>query len=378
MRVCVDIRYNTRSGMSSFMYNVVRHLIKESDPNCEYVFLIDRPFEDIDLSHHDTIRVPSGSPLFQMSWIQAIFPVLLKRNGVNIYHSLKHLGPLYRPSFKTMYTIGAAGQYSGIYPLSVKEKLYWIWLQGTLLKHADLIVAHSNYIRDCLIESLAIPAERVVTIYNGRDEYFHRLHDQNPIDACLEKIGVKRPFLLCVGNVVPVKNYKTVLRAYKELREQKKIESNLIIAGSTGDRHVHDLQRLMREWQIDQSVKFIGQVGKAELRCLYNAAEMLIHPSLHEGFCAAIVEAMACGLPVVCSSTTSLPEVVGDAAMLYKDPEDAKELAACIETVSSSQSTRDHLGERALKRASEFSWTRCVTETVGLYAKLSDGQRPSL
>jgi alpha-1,3-rhamnosyl/mannosyltransferase len=175
-----------------------------------------------------------------------------------------------------------------------------------------------------------------------------------------------------VGNVVPVKNYKTVLHAYKQLVERTKMEAKLIIAGGTGDRHFHDLEKLVREWNLEESVKFIGQVGKADLRCLYNAAEMLIHPSLHEGFCAAIVEAMACGLPVVCSSTTSLPEVVGDAAMIYNDPEDAEALASRMETLFTSKTTRDRLSERALKRASQFSWSRCVNETIGLYGKLSN------
>jgi glycosyltransferase involved in cell wall biosynthesis len=371
MRICVDIRYNTRSGMSSFIYNFTRHLIN-SDQKCEYVFLMDRPFEEIDLSQFDTLHVPQGGPLLQMSWIQTILPGLLKRKGATIYHSLKHLGPLYCPAFKTMYTVGAAGQHSGVYPVSFKENLYWKYLQGALLKKADLIVAHSNYIRDCLMDHLRIPAERVVTIYNGRDEYFQPLQDRKPIEVCLEKLEITQPFLLCVGNVVPVKNYKTVLCAYKQLVERTKMEAKLIIAGGTGDRHFHDLKKLVREWNLEESVKFIGQVGKADLRCLYNAAEMLIHPSLHEGFCAAIVEAMACGLPVVCSSTTSLPEVVGDAAMLYSDPENAEELASRMESVITSKATRDRLSDRALKRASQFSWNRCVNETVGMYAKLSN------
>lgn len=371
MRICVDIRYNKKSGMSSFIYNFTRHLIK-SDQKCEYFFLMDRPFEEMDLSRFETLHVPPGSPLLQMSWIQTVLPGILKRKGVKIYHSLKHLGPLYCPASETMYSVGAAGQHSGIYPVSFKEKLYWKYLQGTLLKRADLVVAHSNYIRDCLMDYLRIPAERVVTIYNGRDEYFQPLQDRKPIEACLEKFGLKPPFLLCVGNVVPVKNYKTVLRAYKQLVEEQKTDAKLVIAGGTGDRHYHELRNLISEWKIHESVKFIGQVEKQELLCLYNAAEMLVHPSLHEGFCAAIVEAMACGLPVVCSSTTSLPEVVGDAAMLYNDPENAEELASRMESVITSKATRDRLSDLALKRASQFSWNRCVNETVGMYAKLSN------
>jgi alpha-1,3-rhamnosyl/mannosyltransferase len=355
--------------MSSFIYNFTRHLIK-SDKKCEYVFLIDRPFEEIDLSQFERLHVPQGGPLLQMTWVQAVLPGLLKRKGIKIYHSLKHLGPLYCPAFKTMYTVGAAGQHSGIYPVSFKETLYWKYLQGALLKNADLIIAHSNYIRDCLMDSLKISAERVVTIYNGRDEYFQPLQDMKSVEECLEKLEVRQPFMLCVGNVVPVKNYKTVLRAYKQLVEQEKMDAKLIIAGATGGRHFYDLEKIIREWKLEGSVKFIGQVGKPDLRCLYNAAEMLIHPSLHEGFCAAIVEAMACGLPVVCSSTTSLPEVVGDAAMMYDHPEDAEALASRMETLFTSKTTRERLSERALKRASQFSWSRCVNETIGLYGKL--------
>ena len=369
MRICLDVRFNARSGLSSYIWNFLRHLATLDQKN-EYLLLMNRPIEGTDLSRFETIHVPHGGPVIQMSWIQGILPGLLKRKGVEIYHSLKHVGPIYSPT-KTIHTVAAAGQYSGVFPVRFKESLYWKHLQGTIIKRADFVVAHSNFIRNCLMDYLGIPGERVVTIYNGRDDYFEPLHNGEAIQGCLGKFGVTQPFLLCVGNVVPVKNYRTLLKAHKLLVETGKTNMPLVIAGDTKDRHFFELKQLIGEWKMDDSVKFIGQVSKQDLLYLYNAAEMLIHPSLHEGFCAAIVEAMACGLPVVCSSTTSLPEVVGDAAMLYGDPEDAAELASRMESLIGSKATRDRLSERALKRAGQFSWNRCVNETVGLYAKLS-------
>jgi glycosyltransferase involved in cell wall biosynthesis len=355
--------------MSSYINNFIRHLIEVDQLN-EYLLLVDKNLEEVDISKFEIIQVPDTTPVLQMAWIQSILPNVLRRKGIKIYHSLKHAGPIYCPVI-SIYTIAAVGQYCGIYPLTFQERIYWTQLQRMILKNADFVVAHTNFIRNFIIEHLNIPQERTATIYNGSDEYYRPISDREDLQQFLTSKELKQPFLLCVGNVVPVKNYKTLLRAYKLLVDSSKINGSLVIAGGTSHPHFLELKDLITELKLQESVKFVGHLSKQELLWLYNCAELLVHPSLHEGFCAAIIEAMACGVPIICSKSTSLPEIVGDAAIFYREPEDAEELANKIEIMISSKIVQDTLSEKAQKRVKQFSWNKCVQETIELYDKLA-------
>lgn len=369
MKICLDVRFQTKSGPRSYIINFIQHL-RELDKGNEYIFLMDCDLEEIDISKFEIVKVPVANPLLQMAWIQGVLPYLFRKKGIEIYHSLKHLGPVYCP-VRSIYMVAAIGQYCGIYPLRFLERVYWTRLQRIIIKDADFIVAQTNFIRNFIIERLNIPQEKVVTIYSGLDEHFRPLPDGENLHQFLVRNQIKQPFFLCVGNVVPVKNYKTVIKAYKLLTDSRKIDETLIIAGGANHPHFLELKNLIGELKLKDSVRFMGHLSKEDLLYLYNCTELLIHPSLHEGLSAAILEAMACGVPIVCSKSTSLPEIVGEAAMFYNNPEDAEELASKIEIMINSKSMRDTVSEKAKKRAKQFSWNKCVQETLELYNKLN-------
>ncbi len=185
----------------------------------------------------------------------------------------------------------------------------------------------------------------------------------------LRQKDIKGRFILCVGNVVPVKNQETAIKAYKLLQDKLKTDYMLVIAGGINYPHFQQLQRLVDELQLRNSVIFLGYQSKQELRELYNYAEMLVHPSLHEGLSFTLLEAMACGLPIITSRATSNPEVAGDAALYYANPKDFDELAFRMENLLESSDLRARISANALLRARQFSWRRCVQETLAVYDK---------
>jgi glycosyltransferase involved in cell wall biosynthesis len=166
-----------------------------------------------------------------------------------------------------------------------------------------------------------------------------------------------------------VKNFATALSAYALLRQRFRDTPPLVLAG--GQKHTHhaELRALVADHGIEDHVRFLEFQSPNDLLQLYNGARLLLHPSFHEGFSLTILEAMACGLPIIASSNTSIPEAAGDAALYVEDPNDGEAFADHLQKVMSDDELAATLSRRALDRVSRFSWRRCVRETLALYGR---------
>ena len=365
MRICIDARAPRQGGTRTFTDSFLQHLLALETEH-EFVLLTNPGVSPVKASAVEAIHVPAANPILELTWIQTVLPGLLKRRNVDIYHSLKHVGPIFCP-VNDVYHLHAVGQFSGIHPLRGHEKLYWTRMRKIVLQRAKLIIAVSDYIRRFVIEHLGIPEECVVTAYNGVDEEFTPLSDNETGPDFLSQQGIREPFLLCVGNVVPVKNHETAIRALHLLKQDHHTDRHLVIAGDTKHPHSQELEQLVTSLGLQEFVRFVGYQSKHELRELYNHALLLVHPSLDEGFGLAEVEAMACGLPVVCPRIGAHPEVVGKGGVYYGDPQDAQGLASTIKGVIDSEELRDSLSREGVTRARRFSWRRCVEATLAAY-----------
>ena len=319
--------------------------------------------------HPRVAAVPHSNRVLEFQWSQFTLPRILKKHEFDVYHSLKHVGPIFTNA-KTVYRVPAVGQFLGNYPMQRLDHIYWNQVAGTAYRKADLLIAVSDYVARGLIEHLKIPEERVVTVNNGVDPIFRKLNG-NEVDAQIWKQrGIADDFILCVGNLVPVKNFATAIRAYAKIAQE--IDApQLVFAGGKKQPHYAQLQQVAAECRLGDRIKFIGYTDTSQLLHLYNRATMLVHPSLHEGFSFTILEAMSCGLPIVASNTTSIPEAAGDAALYYDDPMDATSLGENIRRLLEDSELREKLSQRALDRAPEFTWHKCVTKTVAAYDRLN-------
>jgi glycosyltransferase involved in cell wall biosynthesis len=260
----------------------------------------------------------------------------------------------------------------GTYPQRPSQHLYWSLLGNYGFRKADHLIAVSGYVRDFCVDTLGIPNERITIIPNGIDPLFRVLEPaaHDPEWGTLRG----RPFALVVGNVLAVKNQVTAVQAFAQLANRFP-RHHLLLAGGTRDPYADRVRAAIRSAGLGERVHLLGYVEPERLVRLYNAAEVLLMPSLTEGCPVALLEALACGVPVIGSRRGGIPEVVGDAARLIDDPLDVPAWAAALEALLWRGPERQALRDEALRRRRLYSWERTAAETLALYNRL-DRARP--
>lgn len=230
-------------------------------------------------------------------------------------------------------------------------------------RHADRIIAISEHTKRDLLHHHRVSEEKIRVVPNGLSARF-----QPPTAGDVARVRERwtggRPFLLFVGVLQPRKNVPALLRAYAAAREQG-LAWPLVVAGGKGWGY-EPIFAFVEELKLHDAVVFTGRVDDAELPALYGAAEIFAFPSLYEGFGWPPLEAMACGTPVICSNASSLPEVVGDAA-LSVDPRDEPAWTQAMLRLAGDADLRHSLREAGRRRAAQFSWERCARETWAVY-----------
>lgn len=247
--------------------------------------------------------------------------------------------------------------------------LDYLSMQG--LKKAKRIITDSEYSKKTLIKYRDYPGERIDVIYLGID------HDKFKViknsRKKLEKYGIENECtsVLYVGSEMPRKNLQTLIKAFYKLK--KKISNARLI--KVGEHQAPEarerLKILITELGLQNDVVFTGYVSEEDLPLFYNAADLFVQPSLYEGFGLPILEAMACGTPVVSSNATSLPEVVWDAGIMV-DPKDADGFVKAMYEVLTNDGLRENIIKKGLERAKMFTWKKTAEETLKVYEKMEE------
>jgi glycosyltransferase involved in cell wall biosynthesis len=230
-------------------------------------------------------------------------------------------------------------------------------------RRAAHIIAVSENTRRDVIELLSIDPARVTTIYEGVDRRFRPATARSDAWSVLHQHGLHEPFVLAVGTLEPRKNYERLLQAYAELRKRG-VADLLVIAGGRGWMY-ESIFWQVRDLRLERAVRFL-EPDDSLLIALYQAASAFVYASLYEGFGIPPLEALACGAPVACSNAASLPEVVGDAALMF-DPRNTKQIADCLERVLTDDALASELGSRGPQQAAKFSWDVAAQKTADLY-----------
>ncbi len=318
-------------------------------------------------------RVAAGSRPARLLWEQARLPRSLARLDIDVLHSTHHTLPLAGVRCKRVVTIHDVTflRLPQRYPLA--RRLYMQVLTRLSARVADAVIVPSNVVRDDVRRLLHVPEEKIATVYEAAGAQYAPMEREAAL-AVARTYGVEPPYVLSVGSLEPGKNRARLFRAMRQLRDEG-IEYRLAVVGQRAWGYEGELA-LIDELGMAGRVILPGYVKAEHLPALYAAADAFAFPSLYEGFGLPVLEAMACGTPVLTSRVSATAEVAGDAALLV-DPQSVDAIRDGLRRLLVDRDLRAEYARRGLERAAQFSWARAADETRAVYHRVASGGRPA-
>jgi glycosyltransferase involved in cell wall biosynthesis len=367
VRIGIDARKLHDFGIGTYIRNLLRELAK-IDRTSQYV-LFTRP-EDVSISASlgDNFRaVPVGSGHYSVAE-QISIPLAARRERVDLLHAPHYVLPALTTA-RTVVTIHDCIHL--MFPEYLRNRLRYMFARASLYTAAhksDRIFTVSEQSKRDILKFFNVPPEKIVVTPNAIDDRFRAWPSEEHVVNTRERYQLSHSYLLYVGNIKPHKNLERLIEAFHLVRQQGRSELELIIIGDEISK-LQSLRRAVHKHDIHRYVRFLGYVPDKTLAVLYRLASVFVFPSLYEGFGLPPLEAMASGTPVVTSNVSSLPEVVGDAAILV-DPYDPQAIAEGILAVLRSTHLRNELTKRGLERVQHYSWARSAKRVREVYGEV--------
>jgi glycosyltransferase involved in cell wall biosynthesis len=365
MRIAIDTRKLNDFGIGTYVRHLVKYLPK-IDPESEYL-LISRA-EDRDSIHAlspDSRMVPVSSHNYSISEHLTI-PAKLRRLRADLYHSPHYVFPFFTPcpSVVTVHDVIHL-----LFPQYLPSRLaghYARFMIRRALDKAELILTVSDASKRDLLTFFDVRPEKIKVVPNGINSTITKSLSDEELDRVRERYQIKGRTVLFVGNIKPHKNVERLIAAFAKVRENPGLSNlTLIVVGDDISKYP-SLRRAVVRHQVRGNVRFFGFVPEMTLVALYKIADVFAFPSLYEGFGLPPLEAMANGTPVVTSNISSLPEVVGDAALTV-DPYNIDDIASSIRRILEDEHLKARLIAAGYERARRYSWQQSVIQIHQAY-----------
>lgn len=382
MNLCIDISpaVHRRAGLGRLAHELTAALLEAGTEHTFSAFYnaaataqVVAPFDQM-----DQIRLETADKPWRMGVLLAN---LLRRpqeklfthaaRPVELFHATDHLLP-YLPQTPTVFTLGDLTFLSHAQTHARLNRTFLRLMMPLFLRRADGIIAISaSTQRDMEAQygPLATPSR---VIYPGVHSRFHLVADDRLLAQVRARYNLPERFVLYVGTIEPRKNLPVLIRAFQQaaLEDQVAIEdAKLVISGKKGWMYEKTFAQV-QALGLEDRVIFTGFIPDDDLPALFSLADLFVFPSQYEGFGLPVLEAMACGTPVITSNLSSLPEVAGDAALLVS-PTDIAGLAGAIRRVMGDAGLRLSMAEKGMAQVARFSWRRCALETVAFYEEIA-------
>lgn len=363
-----------KHGMDMVVLELIRNL-QEIDKENEY-FIFVKP--DID---NQVIRETPNFHIVELgggpypSWEQIALPKAAKKYRCDLLHCTSNTGPVSTP-IPLMITL-----HDIIYmeSLSLLKKdgtwyqklgnVYRRWNVPVVVRKSKTVITVSDFERDRISRFFGLDSTKLHTVYNGVGRHFKPISDKTELDRIAAKYRLPKKFMFFLGNTDPKKNTRGVLKAYADFRKTSATDYKLVMP----DYEETALTALLKELdcpEIREHIHLTGYIINTDLPGIINLSTLFLYPSLRESFGIPILEGMACGIPVITSNTSSMPEIAGDSAFIV-DPFKPEEITAAMNKILGNSELYKQLGEKGLERAALFSWENMARSVLKLYNEFS-------
>lgn len=357
-----------RGGIHNYIQQLLGHL-PAADPSLRVTVFTSQKREGQkngpDALDWRTSRWSTGRPWVRIAWEQLVQPWALLRAGVDLLHGLAFVSPLVTtvPAVITVHDLSFLRFPERFRPAN---RFYLSMLSRLSCRRARRVIAVSQATADEVVHLLDVPADRVDVVPHGVEHTRFRPLSSTQVEAFRREKGLPERFVLFVGTLEPRKNLITLVEAFARTQAVQG-KAHLMIAGGQG-WYYQEIFKRVEELGLGKAVHWVGYVPDAELPLWYNAATVFVYPSLYEGFGMPLLEAMACGTPVIASATSCFPEVVGQAGLLVS-PQDVAGLSDTMERLLADTGWQAELSQQGRKRAATFTWAATAQATVASYRR---------
>ena len=394
MRIGIDIRplqkASKHRGIGSYLRNLVEILLSIDHEN-DYIFYSLQNGTSLNMREsyphatkskkwiEHTLYRPKRPERLHWLWDRLFLHKALNKDNINLFHANEITSwPSHFLAKRYKYVVTVhdmipfifwnsyKNTYSFDYRLALKQGL-------RLLKRADMIISPSEATKKDILRYVKLPPDRIKVIYEGVRNDLFPLNREEARKTIEKEFGIKSDYILYIGGADFRKNIHNLLVGFGRFLERHHTMHSLVLAGEVFERtylsEVKAVFESIEKLRLEKHIKVLGFISDQYINYLYSGADLFVFPSLYEGFGLPVLEAMACGTPVVTSHVSSLPEIAGNAALLI-DPHDVDNTANAIYNVLTDNGLRKDLIHKGLERAKQFTWEKTARETLAVYKGL--------
>lgn len=359
---CSDIH----TGVGRYTSNLCRSIAKNKDGNAYYLYL---PWhksnsykEDENGAQFKEKRMLLQNNTLRILWEQILLPIKIRRDRLDLFHYTDHAMSLVQRAHPIVITVHDIAYIRFPDLLNKSRQVYKKYILYSSIKKANVIIADSHSTKRDVIEFFNVDEKKVKVVHLGVESRYRPI---SSVEDYRTKNNLPSKMILNIGTLEPRKNVVALIKAFKKLQEGGIKDYVLVIAGEKGWLYKKIFEEI-KSSGVEQSIRLLGVVRDEDLPLLYNCADLFVYPSLYEGFGLPPLEAMACGVPVVTSNTSSLPEVVGNAGIMV-EPHDINALTETMASVLKDKELRRRMSSDGLKRSKMFTWEKMVSEVLKIY-----------
>ena len=358
--------FDVHTGVGRYTSNLCRSVSKTDSAKDYYFYLPGLNggacMKDMNGVQHGKQRTFLQNNMLRILWEQIVLPIYSRKDRLDLFHYTNQTYPLMQAVRPVIITVHDVAYIRFPWLFKNASQIYRQYINELVVRKADMIIVPSYSTKKDLTYLFGIRSEKIKVIYHGVESRFLQISN---VEEYRRRNNLPANMILTVGTLEPRNNIVTLIKAFKELRERGLKDYKLVVAGDKRC-NIKELLDEIKSNNLEQAILFPEDVRDEDLPLLYNCAKIFVYPSLYEGFGLPPLEAMACGVPVITSNTSSLPEVIGDAGIMV-DPTDVNSLCESMYILLKDKELWNHMSNKGRERSNLFSWENTAKKILKIY-----------